>query len=142
MPITIVDVEVILTQPGISRLAVVKVDTSEAGLFGLGCATFTQRIHAVAATVDRHLKPFLVGRDVDRIEELWRMMMVHGYWRNGPVLNNAIAGVDQALWDILGKRVGLPVHQLFGGKGDDVLRGGTGADTCDGGSGSNELTSC
>ncbi|MDH3294529.1 MAG: starvation-sensing protein RspA [Acidimicrobiia bacterium] len=122
MPITIVDVEVILTQPGISRLAVVKVDTSEAGLFGLGCATFTQRIHAVAATVDRHLKPFLVGRDVDRIEELWRMMMVHGYWRNGPVLNNAIAGVDQALWDILGKRVGLPVHQLFGGKVREAAR--------------------
>ena len=90
-PITITDVEVILTQPGKSRLAIVKVITSESGLYGLGCATFTQRIFAVATAIERHLKPFLLGRDVDRIEEIWNMSMVHGYWRNGPVLNNAIS---------------------------------------------------
>ena len=114
--VTIADVEVILTQPASSRLVIVKVHTSEPGLCGLGCATFTQRVFAVAAAIERHLTPFLVGRDVDRIEETWQMAMVHGYWRNGPVLNNAISGIDQALWDIKGKRAGMPVYQLLGGK--------------------------
>ncbi len=114
--IQITDVEIILTQPHGSRLAIVKIHTSEPGLYGLGCATFTQRIFAVKAALEHHIKPFLIGRDVDRIEETWNMLMVHGYWRNGPVLNNAISGVDQALWDIMGKRAGMPVYQLLGGK--------------------------
>lgn len=115
-PTTIENVDVILTQPGHVRLAVVKVTTSEPGLYGLGCATFTQRIHAVAMAIERHLAPFVIGRDVSRIEEIWQMSMVHGYWRNGPVLNNAISGIDQALWDIKGKQAGMPLHDLLGGK--------------------------
>ncbi len=115
-PITIEDIKVILTQPDKSRLAIVKVITSEPGLYGLGCATFTQRIFAVATAIERHLKPFLLGRPVDRIEEIWNMSMVHGYWRNGPVLNNAISGIDQALWDIKGKVAGMSVCDLLGGK--------------------------
>jgi len=114
--IRIHDIKTILTQPAQSRLVIVKVLTTEPGLYGLGCATFTQRVFAVQAAIERHIKPFLIGREVDRIEEIWQMAMVHGYWRNGPVLNNAISGIDQALWDIKGKRAGMPLFQLLGGK--------------------------
>lgn len=115
-PVTIEDIQVILTQPQGSRLVIVKVITSEPGLYGLGCATFTQRYHAVVTAIEKHLKPFAIGRDVSRIEEIYRMATVHSYWRNGPVLNNAISGLDQALWDIKGKMANMPVYQLLGGK--------------------------
>ncbi len=110
------DVRVIATAPAGLRLAVVKISTDQDGLHGYGCATFTQRADLVVAAVERYLKPFLEGKPADRIDDLWQACYNSSYWRNGPVLNNALSGVDMALWDIKGRQAGMPVYQLLGGK--------------------------
>ncbi|MGH3879315.1 MAG: enolase C-terminal domain-like protein [Actinophytocola sp.] len=114
--LSITGVRAIVTAPEGIPLVVVRVDTSTDGLYGLGCATFTQRFHAVVAAVEEHVAPLLVGRHPADIEDINRLVHLSSYWRGGPVLNNALSGVDMALWDIAGKRAGMPVYELLGGR--------------------------
>src|SRR5712691_9914609 len=115
-PLKITDVKVILTQPGSDHLVIVKVMTNEAGLYGVGCATHRERPLAVASYIENYLKPFVIGRNCDEIEDIWQSAYVASYFRSGVTGNNALSGIDGALWDILGKRCGVPVYQFLGGK--------------------------
>jgi len=115
-PLTIKDVQIIRTAPDNSNWTIVKVITSEPGLYGLGTATHQEVPAAAQAYIETRLKPFVIGKRCDEIEDIWQSAYVQQYFRSGPESNNALSGIDGALWDILGKRLGVPVYQLLGGK--------------------------
>jgi mannonate dehydratase len=114
------DVSVIQVGGGATNdSTVVKVTTDQAGLYGYGCATNTfpgGRYRLVAAAVEQYLKPLVMGRTTDRIEQIWQICYMSSYYKNDTVLNCAIGGVCDALWDIKGRQAGMPVYQLVGGK--------------------------
>lgn len=91
----------------------IEVETDE-GLVGIGEASLEWRERAVAAAVDE-LSRLLIGQDPGLIEHHWQRMHRHGFWRGGVILGSAISGIDQALWDLKGKRLGVPVYDLLGG---------------------------
>ena len=107
-------VKVIISCPG-RNFVTVKIET-ESGVTGIGDATVNGREKAVAAYLEEHVAPCLIGRDAHQIEDIWQYLYKGAYWRRGPITMAAIAGIDMALWDIKGKLAGLPVYQLLGGK--------------------------
>lgn len=118
----ITDIKVIATSPQKRYSWVfVKVYTNEPGLYGLGSANDRYLSWAVKAALEKHLIPFWIGKDADRIEDMWQSTHVRPYWRNGPITNVVQAAIDSALWDIKGKRAGLPVYELLGGKVRDAV---------------------
>ena len=120
--LTIKNVKVIATSPmGRYQWVFVKIETSEPGLYGLGSASNVQQAAAVAKAIDSFYAPGWIGKDVDRIEDLWQYTHVRGYWRNSTIQNNALSALDMALWDIKGKRAGMPVYDLLGGKAREAV---------------------
>ena len=115
-PLKITDVKIIATAPASSNWTIVKIMTSEPGLYGLGSATHQEVPQAAQAYIEKRLKPFVIGKNCDEIEDIWQSAYMQQYFRSGPESNNALSGIDGALWDILGKRLGAPVYQLLGGK--------------------------
>jgi mannonate dehydratase len=98
---------------------VVKVTTDQDGLHGYGCATITfpgGRAKLIKPAVDDYLKPLVLGRTTDRIEQIWQLCYLSSYYKNDAVQNCAIGGLCDALWDIKGRQAGMPVYQLVGGK--------------------------
>jgi len=102
------------------RWLFVRIDT-DAGISGWGEPIVEGRAHTVATAVDE-LADYLVGRDPAPIEDLWNAMYRGNFYRGGPILMSAIAGIDQALWDIKGKALGVPVHALLGGPVRERIR--------------------
>ena len=102
------------------RWLFVRIDT-DAGISGWGEPVVEGRAHTVAAAVDE-LSDYLIGKDPRHIEDHWNVLYRGGFYRGGPILMSALAGLDQALWDIHGKALGVPVHALLGGPVRERIR--------------------
>ncbi len=102
------------------RWLFLKVTTDE-GIVGWGEPIVEGRADTVAACVTE-LKDYLIGKNADQIEDLWQVLYKGGFYRGGPILTSAVSGIEQALWDIKGKRLGVPVYQLLGGPVRDKMK--------------------
>jgi mannonate dehydratase len=112
----ITDVKWWTTAPAGTPLVVVKILTNEPEIYGLGCSTFSWRYTPVVTLIKDYLRPYLIGKDPANITDIWNTLNVNAYWRNGPIQNNALSGVDMALWDIKGRVANMPCYDLWGGK--------------------------
>ncbi|GAF72402.1 unnamed protein product, partial [marine sediment metagenome] len=117
MKITDVDVYTVFSFR--TNFTFVKVSTDE-GITGVGESTLEHKEHALEGAFE-DLKGYLIGKDPFQIEYHWHNLYRDSYWRNGAVLMSAISGIDQALWDIKGKKLGVPVYELLGGKFRDRI---------------------
>jgi galactonate dehydratase len=102
------------------RWCFLKVETDE-GIVGWGEPVVEGRAHTVAAAV-AELADYLIGKDPRHIEDHWTVLYRGGFYRGGAIHMSALAGIDQALWDIKGKALGVPVHELLGGRVRDRIR--------------------
>ena len=113
-------VEAVVVDGGMRNWVFVHVDTDD-GLRGLGEATLEGKAETVVGAISDFSR-LLVGEDASRIQHLWQTLYRGSFWRGGPALMSAISGIEQALWDLAGKRAGLPVHELLGGACREVVR--------------------
>jgi galactonate dehydratase len=118
--ITVTDVIPHVLFAGRTNLVFVEVQTS-AGITGMGEASLEGKTEAVVGALN-DVKDYLIGKDATRIEHHWQIIYRHSFWRGGVVIGSAISGIEQALWDILGKVLGVPVHELLGGRVRDRVR--------------------
>lgn len=118
--VKIVDVIPHILFAGRTNLIFVEIQT-DAGITGIGEASLEGKTRAVAGAID-DLKEYLVGKDPTRIEHHWQTMYRHSFWRGGVVIGSAISGIEQALWDISGRLLGVPVYELLGGRVRDRVR--------------------
>ena len=95
--------------------------TTESGMAGWGEPVVEGRADTVRAAVEE-LSEYVIGKDARRIEDIWQVLYRGGFYRGGPVLMSAISGIDQALWDIKGKALGVPVYDLLGGAVREKIR--------------------
>src|SRR5665647_3990059 len=110
-------IETFLVPP---RWLFVRIGT-DSGLVGWGEASLEGNAEAVRAAVHA-FEGLLLGQDAARIEFHWQRMTKSGFYRGGPVFGSAVAGLDQALWDVKGKELGVPVYELLGGSVRDRVR--------------------
>ena len=115
----IIGAKVIVCSPG-RNFVTLKIMTDE-GVYGVGDATLNGREKSVVSYLEDYMIPALIGKDPQRIEDIWQYFYRGAYWRRGPVGMTALAAVDVALWDIKGKIAGQPVYQLLGGRSRDHI---------------------
>src|SRR4028119_1049487 len=117
MPLKIKQLETFKVPP---RWLFLKITTDE-GVTGWGEPIVEGRADTVRAAVEE-MSEYLVGKEAGHIEDLWQVLYRGGFYRGGPVLTSAISGIEQALWDIKGKGLGVPIHELLGGPVRDKMR--------------------
>ncbi len=103
------------------NLTIVKVDTDE-GITGVGEATCRNKELAIREAIQKHIGPRLIGTSPFDVEALFHNYFTRDPWRNGAVFNSALSGLEIAFWDIIGKKLGVPIYNLMGGKMRDKIR--------------------
>ncbi len=111
----------IIADGGHRIIVFVKVETDQPGLIGWGEATLEGKPRAILGCI-QDMEPMILGQDPRRIEHCWQTLYRSGFWRMGVIGLSAISGIDQALWDIKGKDLGVPVFELLGGRVRDKVR--------------------